>query len=254
MDNTAIAIAVAASIVALIVIVLIGRFLTKRPWILFVCAAGIGIMGYATKNPDWYVGTAALAIWWVIALSSKRKSTKKGAPKKAAAKDAPKGPRYKSLADFADKVEADRNEIDANIHAVFCNLAEELGNAMDETKSEYGRAILSNPVAALERIQKAEIADKDEPLMSSIFDLAEYAEEKKVKLDPAIRAMLAEVYDYCEIFDVEADDDCALTDVAYDLERTLYPNGLSEAQSEAAGKRQGKLEEAIKAKMERAAP
>ena len=253
-NTTAIIIAVAAIVVVVIIFVLLAKFVMRRPWILLVTAVAFGTVAYFTNNPDWYVGAAAGVVWWLIALACKRKSKAKPdneAPKKEMQA---KGPRYKSLEDFAEKVESDPKEIDANIHAVICDLATTIGNVYEETDNDYGRAILNEPVAALKRIAKAQIADKSNPVIFSMFSLADFIEEKKVKLDPAIRAMLTEVYDYCELYELHAESDCEMSPIAYDLERALYPNGLSASQSEAAGKRQARKEAAIEAKMKRAAP
>ncbi len=154
--------------------------------------------------------------------------------------------RYKSLSEFADAVEAAPEEIDANLKAVFKDISDEIGNIYDDEKSELGRAILAEPVAALERIAKAPIKDKDKPIITSLFELADLIEEKRTKLDSTIRAILTEIYDYCEMYEAEND---AMADVAFNLERALYPNGISESQAAASAKRQAKKEERIRAKL-----
>lgn len=226
MNTTDLAIAIALALLVVIVLVVL---LVKVGKLLYT------ILAFVFKPVVWFIGLFA--------------------PKKKPAKEeSAKAPRYKSLADFATKVESDPKEIDANIYAIFSELSDELGKAMDETKDDSDRAILSEPVAALRRIANAKIADKNKPVIGSLFELADLVEEKKVKIDPAIRAMLTEVYDYCELFGLANDEDCDISATAYDIERALYPKGPSQSQAEASAKRQSKIDAAIKARMKKTAP
>lgn len=157
--------------------------------------------------------------------------------------------RYKSLANFADMVESNPDEIDANIKAVFTDLYKTLGYVYDKIASDYGREILASPVTALKRIVEAPIEDKAKPVISSLFTLADMIEGKETSLDPSMRVILTEIYDYCEIYTAKAEEDCELSPLSYDLERILYPRGASMSQSEAAARRQSKMEAVINEKI-----
>lgn len=156
--------------------------------------------------------------------------------------------KYKSLAEFADVVASDPTAIDSNLHAIFTDMRDAIGSAYDKATEEIDKAVLTVPLASLEKIANAPIKDKSKPMFSSIGALGFAVEDKTVKLDAAIRGIFTEVYDYCVIFNCQSDEGDSLTDIVLDLEMALWPNGPSQTQEEAASRRQAKIEAAIRHK------
>lgn len=218
MDNTTLYIAIGAGVVALA----LGSYLLFK-----ACKMLLAILAFIFKP-----------ILWVFGLFSRDKETK--------SKDKPV--HYKSLAEFAAVIETDPNAIDSNLHAIFTDLRDEIGSIYDETTDAFGKAVLAEPLASLEKIANARIKDKSKPMFSSIGELMFAVEEKKVKLDSSIRGIFTEIYDYCDLFSCEAEHGDDMAAIAYDLEQTIWPNGQTQAQSEATSKRQAKKEAAIRAK------
>lgn len=178
-------------------------------------------------------------VFWIFGLFSHSKKTK---PKDIV-------PHYKSLAEFASAIASDPTAIDSNLHAIFTSLRDEIGNVHDEIADEYEKALLAVPLESLEKIADATIKDKSKPMFASIGELAAAIEDKEAKLDSGIRAIFTEIYDYCDLFTCTSDHDEDLQEVTFDLEQALWPKGQTEAQSQATGRRQTKIEAAVKAKM-----
>ena len=219
MDNTEILIAVGVGIV---VLALVLYLLAKVFKVLFA------ILAFIFKP-----------VFWIFGLFSHSKKTN--------SKD--KTPHYKSLAEFAAVIEKDPTAIDSNLHAIFTDLRDEIGNVYDEITDEFEKAVLAEPLTSLEKIANAKIKDKSKPMFSSIGELAFAVEDKTVRLDSAIRGIFTDIYDYCDIFCCQSKHDVDLAEVSYSLERAIWPNEQSQSQAEATAKRQARKEEAIKAKM-----
>lgn len=209
--------------IAIVVIALTIYLLSK------VCKALFAILCFIFKP-----------VVWVFSLFSH--DDKKAKPKGKLA-------HYKSLAEFAAVIESDPTAIDSNLHAIFTDLRDEIGSVYDEIADEFEKAVLAEPLTSLEKIANAKIKDKSKPMFSSIGELAFAVEDKTVKLDSAIRSILTDIYDYCDIFCCQSKHDADLSDVTYSLEQVIWPNGQSESQAEATSKRQARKEAAIKAKM-----
>ena len=213
--------------IAILVIVLSLYLLSKLFKMLFA------ILAFIFKPVTWFFG-----------LFSRSKESQ---PKPA--KDKPI--RYKSLADFAAVIATNPTAIDSNLHAIFTDLRDEIGSIYDETTDAFGKTLLAEPLASLEKIANAEIKDKSKPLVSSIFSLAMSIEDKEIKLDSALRSIFIEVYDYLELYTPNDATEGDYYELAYTVEKVVFPNdGPTEAQAEAASKRQAKIEAAIKAKLQ----
>lgn len=78
---------------------------------------------------------------------------------------------------------------------------------------------------------------RSKALYSTLDELADAIEAGEATLDPTIRAILTDIYDQVDSLADNVTDDNALLDASMltnDLERALYPNGMTEKQAEAA--------------------
>ena len=194
--------------IAIVVIVIVCYLLSK------VCKVLFAILAILFKPVIWFFGLFC-------------KSNKKSKSKSVASATTPK---YKSLAEFAATVAADPKAIDSNLHAIFTDLRNDIAAVYHDSDDARERAILAVPLASLDKIAKAKIKDKSKPMFTSVGALAFAIEDKDVRLDAAIRRILTEIYDYCEL----CTDNDDVASIAYDLEQTLWPHDISEAQAEAS--------------------
>ncbi len=81
---------------------------------------------------------------------------------------------------------------------------------------------------------------------SSLSDLADGIEDKPLSIDPTTKAILKDLYatldeisDQISSGETDAADE-TIQDVMYDIERVVYPNGISEKQAAALSKRKSK--------------
>lgn len=208
---------------------------------LLLLALTIYILAKVCKAVFAFLAFILKPVFWVFRLFS-------GGRKKQSAKEKPV--RYKSLAEFADVIASDPTAIDSNLHAIFTDLRDEIGSIYDATTNDFDKAVLAGPLASLDKIANAKIKDKSKPMFPTLFNLADAIAEKDVKLDSALRGIFLEIYDHVELYTPNDATEGAYEPLAYDVERTLFPNdGPSQSQAEAASKRQAKKEAAIKDKM-----
>lgn len=137
--------------------------------------------------------------------------------------------KYRTIEAFVAAIESGDATIDANIRAIFTDVADQLQSIADDIDDEAMAEKLYNKSKLVSRIAAAKVNGSKEPLIHDLDDLAMLVDERRVKIDPSTKMALREVYnlvDSIELPDNDSGDIDDTTLLAVTLEQILYPVGV----------------------------
>jgi hypothetical protein len=236
---------VCASIFALACMISVVRFFFRNAGCLFallaVALACVALLA-PYHNAICWIG-AGVCLLLSLATRAKPKSNQASGSKPKARRKSSRVV-HRGLEAFAAAVESGEAEIDANIRAVFADVSDELENIADAVESDEISAVVRAKSEVVRRIGTAKVSGSQSPVVNNLSELSDLIEERRTSLDATTRAALLDVYDFCEVLSNEVgngDGGEAASDLACDLERAIFPMGLTEKQAYAAAERQSKI-------------
>lgn len=246
---------VCANILALACVIFVVRFFFRNAGCLFalltVALACVALLTPYHNAIYWIGSGVCLLLFLATRAKPKSNQARDGKPKSNQARSGkPKVSResgkvvHRGLEAFAAAVESGVAEIDANIRAVFDDISGELESIADAVESDEISAVVRAKSEVAQRIGTAKVSGSQSPIVNYLSELSDLIEERHASLDATTRAALLDVYDFCEVLSDELGDGDAgeaASDLAYNLERAIFPKGITENQACAAAKRQSKI-------------
>lgn len=215
---------------AIAVIIAIIRPFLKVLLRLLACLAllisPVSIMVGFAHNPidkGMILGGVALFLFSILVFRRKRKKVKR---EKKSSKSTIQ---YRNAKAFVAAIESKEATIDANLRAVFTDIAEQLQSIADEVEDDNLAKTIEEKGKLLGRISAAKVKGSKEPSIHDLDELSELVEDGRAKIDPTTRMVLKEVYTLVDSLEMPDSDDGQIDDasmLSVTLEQILYPSRI----------------------------